>query len=51
MTNYLLGWILLFSWTIQPAQALDYSLPDMGDSSGAYLDARLENKLGDAFMR
>ncbi|MEN8214227.1 MAG: M48 family metalloprotease, partial [Pseudomonadota bacterium] len=31
--------------------ALDTSLPDMGDASGAYLDARLENKLGDAFMR
>lgn len=51
MINYLLGWVLLLSWVIQPAQALDYSLPDMGDSSGAYLDARLENKLGDAFMR
>ena len=51
MTNYLLGWILLLSWVIQPAQALDYSLPDMGDSSGAYLDSHLEKKLGDAFMR
>ena len=51
MINYILGWVLLLTWIIQPVQALDYSLPDMGDSSGAYLDARLENKLGDAFMR
>jgi beta-barrel assembly-enhancing protease len=51
MTHYLLGWILLLSWTVQPAQALDYSLPDMGDASGAYLDAGLEKKLGSAFMR
>jgi predicted Zn-dependent protease len=51
MTNYFLGWVLLISWVIQPAQALDFSLPDMGDSSGAYLDSHLEKKLGNAFMR
>ena len=43
--------ILLFCWTIQPALALDYTLPDMGDSSGAYLSTAQERKLGRAFMR
>ncbi|WP_179116670.1 M48 family metalloprotease [Solemya velum gill symbiont] len=43
--------ILLFSWTLHPALALDYSLPDMGESSGAYLSTVQERKLGRAFMR
>ncbi|MGD8678157.1 MAG: M48 family metalloprotease, partial [Chromatiales bacterium] len=49
--NRLLCALLLYAWTLQPALALDLSLPDMGDSSGSHLGSNLEAKLGRAFMR
>ncbi|MGD8265532.1 MAG: M48 family metalloprotease [Chromatiales bacterium] len=49
--NRLLCALLLYAWTIQPALALDLSLPDMGNSSGSHLGTNLEAKLGRAFMR
>ncbi len=51
MPIHLLAAILLFGWTLQPALALDYSLPELGDSSGAHLTTAQERKLGQAFMR
>ena len=49
--NRLITALLLYAWTIQPALALDLSLPDMGNSSGSHLGTHLEAKLGRAFMR
>jgi beta-barrel assembly-enhancing protease len=49
--NRLIAALLLYASIIQPALALDMSLPDMGDSSGAHLGGHLETRLGRAFMR
>lgn len=51
VTNRLIVALLLYGWTIQPALALDTTLPDIGNSSGAHLGKHLEARLGRAFMR
>jgi predicted Zn-dependent protease len=49
--NRLIVALLLYAWTIQPALALDTTLPDMGNSASAHLGKHMEAKLGRAFMR